>query len=100
MPAAAGEKVDIAGDGALAAPAGLACWMFRLLLLYLGDRSTCARFRGVAWFAMLPAHPHSLAGGEATTSPCRVDKAGNVGIGTCAESHTWVDWLLAAGTDG
>ncbi len=41
MAAAAGERVDIAGDGAFAAPTGATCWMVPLLLLYLGDRQTC-----------------------------------------------------------
>ncbi len=42
MAAAAGERVDIAGDGAFAAPTGATCWMVRLLLLYLGARQTCS----------------------------------------------------------
>ncbi len=36
--AAAGERVDIAGDGAV--PVGSACWIVRLLLLHLGDQPT------------------------------------------------------------
>ncbi len=43
--AAAGERVNIASDGAFAAPAGAAGWMDRLLLLYLGDQPTCDCFR-------------------------------------------------------
>ncbi len=38
--AAAGEKVNIAGDGAFAAPTGSACCIVQLLLLYLGDWPT------------------------------------------------------------
>ncbi len=45
--ASAGERVNIAGDGALAVPAGSACWMVQLLLLYLGNRPTLDCFRGV-----------------------------------------------------
>ncbi len=40
MAAAAGEGVDIAGDGAFAAPGGTVGWMALLLLLYEGDRPT------------------------------------------------------------
>ncbi len=41
--AAAGERADIADDGAFTVAAGMACWIVRLLLplqLYLGDRPT------------------------------------------------------------
>ncbi len=77
--AAAGERADIADDGAFTVAAGLACWIVRLLLplqLYLGDRPTRDCFRDPVWIAMLPTHSPSLAGGEATASPCRMDKAG------------------------
>ncbi len=43
--AAAGERVDIAGDGAFAVTEGAACWVVWLLLLYLGDRPTSDCFR-------------------------------------------------------
>ncbi len=46
--AAAGERVDIAGDGALAVHAGSTRRMARLLLLYLGDRPTSDCFVGYA----------------------------------------------------
>ncbi len=45
--AAAGEWVDIAGDFAVAVPAGSACWLVRLLLLYVSDRPTSDCFREV-----------------------------------------------------
>ncbi len=48
-------------------------------MLYLGDQATSVSFRKVVWPAMLPTQPPSLAGGEATASPCRVDKAWTVG---------------------
>ncbi len=38
MAAAAGERVDIADDVAVAVPTGSACWVVRLLLLYPSDR--------------------------------------------------------------
>ncbi len=86
--AAAVERVDIAGDGALAVPAGSACWVGRLLMLYLGDRLTNDCFREAFWLAMLPTQPPSLAVGEATASPCRVDKVWTVGGGTCEGSDS------------
>ncbi len=101
--AAAGERVDIAGDGAFAVPAASGYWIVRslqLLLLYLGDRPTNVCFREVIWLAVLSTHPPSLAGEEATASPCGVDKAWTVGIGTCKGSVTWVDWLLPAVAGG
>ncbi len=45
--AAAGEGVDIAGDVAVAVPTGSACWVIRLLLLYLSDRTTSDCIREV-----------------------------------------------------
>ncbi len=100
--AAAGERVNIADDGAFTVAAGPACWMVRillLLLLYLGDRPTSDCFRAAVWLAMLPAQPPSLAGGEAT-APYREGKAWTVRIGTCEGSDTWANWLLTAVTDG
>ncbi len=38
--AAAEKRIDISGDVAVAVPSGSACWVVRLLLLYLSDRST------------------------------------------------------------
>ncbi len=70
--AAAGGGVDIAGDVAVAVPTGSACWVVRLLLLYLSDRLTSGCFREVVWLAMLTAQPPSLALGEAAASLCRV----------------------------
>ncbi len=49
--AAAGERVDIAGDVAVAVSTGPACWMIRVLLLYLSDRPTNDCFREVVWLA-------------------------------------------------
>ncbi len=100
MAGAAGERVDIAGDGAFTVAAGSACWMGRLLLLYLGNRPTSDCFRAAVWLAMLPAQPPSLAGGEATAPPCRVGKAWTVRIGTCEGYDTWADGLLTAVTGG
>ncbi len=73
--AATGERVVITGDVAVSVPTESACWVFRLLLLYLSDRPTSDCFRKVAWLAMLSTQPSDLAGGEAAASPCRVDKA-------------------------
>ncbi len=98
--AAAGGRVDIAGDVAFAVPAGPACWVVRLLLLYLSDRPTSDFFRDVVWLAMLSTQPLSLAGGKAAASPCRVDKAWTVGSGTCEGSDTSADGLLTAVADG
>ncbi len=53
MAAAAGERVDIAGDGAFTVAAGSASWVVRLLLLYLSDRPTSDWFREVVWLAVL-----------------------------------------------
>ncbi len=97
--AAAGEWVDIAGDVAVAVPTGSACWVVRLLLLYLSDGPTSDCFREVVWLAVLSTQPPSLAGGEAAPSPCRVDKAWTVGGGTCEGSDTSADGLLTAVTD-
>ncbi len=44
---AACERVDIAGDVAVAIPTGSACWVVRLLMLYLSDRPTSDCFRGL-----------------------------------------------------
>ncbi len=61
--AAAGERVDIAGDCAFTAPEGVACWMTRLQRRrsprsgLIGDAADTSTF---------------LAGGEATASACRV----------------------------
>ncbi len=93
--AAAGESVDIAGDGAFAALTGAAGWMARPLLLYLGDRPTRDCLREV----MLPTHPPSLAGGEATASSYRVDKAWTVGSAAYEGSDANTDWLMIAVTD-
>ncbi len=98
--AAAGERVDIAGDVAVAVPKGSACWVVRLLLLYLSDRPAIDCFREVVWLATLSTQPPSLAGGEAAASPCRVDKAWTVGGGTCEGSDTNADGLLTAVADG
>ncbi len=97
--AAAGEEVDIAGDVAVAVPTGSACWVVKLLLLYLSDRPTSDCLRDLVWLAMLSTQPPSLAGGEAAASPCRVDKAWTVGGGTCEGSDTSANWLLTAVTD-
>ncbi len=61
--AAACERVDIAGNGAFAVHAGSACWMVQLWLLCLTDRPNSDCFQKVAWMAMLPTQPPSLAGG-------------------------------------
>ncbi len=84
--AAAGEGDDIAGDIAVAIPTGSACWMVRLLLLYLSNRPTSDCFREVVWLAMLSIQTTFLADGEAAASPCRVDKACTVGGGACEGS--------------
>ncbi len=49
---------------------------------------------------MLPIHPLALAGGEATASSCRVDKAWTVGSGAFKESDKRPDWLLTVGRGG
>ncbi len=49
---------------------------------------------------MLPTHPPSLAGGEATASPCTVDKAWTVGSDAYEGSDTSAEWLLTAATVG
>ncbi len=100
MAVAAGERVDIAGYGAFTVAALSACWIVPFLLLYLGDRPTSDCFHGAVWLAMLPAHPPSLAGGEATAFSCRVGKAWKIRIGICEGSDTWADRLLTAVTDG
>ncbi len=97
--AAADERVDIAGDVAVAVPTGSACWVVRLLLLYLSDRPTSDCFQEVVWLAMLSTHPPSLAGGEASASPCRVDKAWTVRCGTGEGSATSANGLFTAVTD-
>ncbi len=97
---AAGERVGIAGDVAVAVPTRPACWVVRLLLLYLSDRPTSDCFREVVWLAVLSTHPPSLAGGEAAASPCRVDKAWTVGGGACEGSDASASWQLTAVTYG
>ncbi len=98
--AAGGVRVDIAGDVAVAVLIGSACWVVRLLLLYLSDRSTSYCFREVVWSAMLSTQPPSLAVGEAPASPCRVDKAWAVEDGIGEGSDTSANWLLTAVIDG
>ncbi len=98
--AAARKRVDVADDGALTVPARLACWMVRLLQLYLGDRPTNDCFRSAGLLAMLPTQPYSLTGGEDTAYPCRVDMAWTVVIGTCEGSDTWANGLLTAVANG
>ncbi len=94
--AAAGERVGSAGDVAVAVTTGLVCWVVRLLLLYLSDRSTRDCFREAVWLTMLLTQPPSLAGEEAAVSPCRLGKAWIVGGGTCESSEISANWLLTA----
>ncbi len=49
---------------------------------------------------MLPTHPPSLVGGEATASPCTVAKVWTVGSGTYEGSDANAEWLLMAATVG
>ncbi len=94
MAAVTCEKVNIAGDCVIAIPARAACWMARILLLYLGDRQTrdCLG---------------DLVGDAAGTSTfpcwwrghCKVDKAVTVRNGAYEGSVTSADWPLTAVTD-
>ncbi len=72
--AAAGRRVNIAGDSAVAAPTRAAFWVTRRLRRYLYDRSSGDGLRKAVGFELLMAHPPSLMGGEATAPPCRLDK--------------------------
>ncbi len=72
--AAADKMVNIAGDGAVAAPARTACWVTRRLLLHLCNLSSGDGLREAVGLEMLMTHPPSLTGGEATARPCRLDQ--------------------------